>query len=162
MKSEKLNEAFNYVDNRYLNLVEKECDAGAVRHRQIKHAAAVALAACLILALSATAVAAGISIYKRQQQKLSESLKIEENQVHSYVEADVESAPEEVKPGIQFISSYSDGEFQRAYLSLKPVTADEAHKLLLAESLDESMILKCILSNDEIPDEAFGTWGSDK
>jgi hypothetical protein len=162
MKSKKLNEAFNYVDNRYLNLVEKECDAGSVRHRQIKHAAAVALAACLILALSATAVAAGISIYKRQQQKLSESLKIEENQVHSYVEADVESAPEEVKPGIQFISSLSDGEFQRVYLSLNPVTADEAHKLLLAESLDESLILKCILSNDEIPDEAFDTWGSDK
>ena len=162
MKSKKLNKAFNYVDEQYLNIVENESTATAVKHRRRKHFAAVALAACLVMALSVTAVAVGISIYKLQQEKLSESLKIEENQVQGYVEADIEYGTEEIKPGIQFISTLFDGEFQRVYLSLNPITEDEAQKLFFSDSLDEGLILYCILSNAEIPDEAFDTWGSDE
>ena len=81
-----------------------------------------ALAAALMLALGITAYAVW-SIHAARQQELKADLKIEENNVSSYTEYDV---PDEQTSGLVLLSSVNDGQEERVYLNISPVTVEEA------------------------------------
>ena len=82
----------------------------------------LALAAALILALSVAAYAVW-SIHTERQQELKADLKIEENNVSSYMEY---TAPDEQASGLVLLSSVNDGQEQHVYVNISPVTKKEA------------------------------------
>jgi hypothetical protein len=81
-----------------------------------------ALAAALMLDVGITAYAIW-NIHAARQQELKSDLKIEESNVSSYTEYDV---PDEQAIGLVLLSSVNDGEEQRVYLNISPVTEEEA------------------------------------
>ena len=89
----------------------------ALRRRVIT----LALAAALILALSAAAYAAW-SIHAARQAELKEDLQAAENQAGSYVEFPV---PDEDVPGLVLLSTVNDGEEQRVFVNVSPVSEEE-------------------------------------
>ena len=82
----------------------------------------LAAAVALLLALGVTAYAIS-SIHQRRQAELKESLSIEENQVESYVEYD--TGAEENAAGIALLSAVADGEFQKVYVNISPVSRED-------------------------------------
>ena len=90
--------------------------------RPTRRLAALAAAAALLLALGVTAYAIS-SIHQRRQAELKESLGIEENQVESYVEYD--TGAEENRLGVTLLSTVADGEFQRVYVNVSPVSRED-------------------------------------
>ena len=90
-------------------------------HRGSRRFVTIAAAAALLLALGVTAYAIS-SIHQRRQAELKESLSIEENQVESYVEYDTGS--EENMPGITLLSAVADGEIQRVYVNISPISRE--------------------------------------
>ena len=90
--------------------------------RPTRRLAALAAAAALLLALGVTAYAIS-SIHQRRQAELKESLSIEDNQVESYVEYD--TGAEENRLGIMLLSAVADGEFQRVYVNVSPVSRED-------------------------------------
>ncbi len=86
-----------------------------------RRAVTLALAAALVLALGITAWA-GWSIHTARQQELREDLKITENQATSYTEYETADAQQ----GLVLLSAVNDGESERVYLNLSPVTQEEA------------------------------------
>lgn len=90
--------------------------------RPTRRLAALAAVVALLLALGVTAYAIS-SIHQRRQAELKESLSIEENQVESYVEYD--TGAEENTPGITLLSTMADGEFQRVYVNVSPVSRED-------------------------------------
>ena len=87
-----------------------------------KRILSLALAAALLLALSAVAYAAW-SIHAFRQQELKEDLQVVENQAGSYVEYPV---PDEDAPGLVLLSTVNDGEDQRVFVNISPVAEEEA------------------------------------
>ena len=81
-----------------------------------------ALAAALLLALSVTAYAAW-SIHTARQQELKADLQIEEKNVSNYVEFNVSEDSEE---GVVLLSAVNDGQEERLYVNVSPVTEAEA------------------------------------
>ena len=77
-----------------------------------------ALAAALILALGLTAYAVW-SIHSARQQELKADLKIEESNVSSYTEYDVQD--ETNGSGVTLLSTVNDGESQRVFVNVSPV-----------------------------------------
>lgn len=92
--------------------------------RPTRRLAALAAAAALLLALGVTAYAIS-SIHQRRQAELKESLSIEDNQVESYVEYD--TGAEENRLGIMLLSAVADGEFQRVYVNVSPVSREDVN-----------------------------------
>ena len=90
--------------------------------RPTRRLAALAAAAALLLALGVTAYAIS-SIHQRRQAELKESLSIEDNQVESYVEYD--TGAEENRLGVTLLSAVADGEFQRVYVNVSPVSRED-------------------------------------
>lgn len=88
----------------------------------------VALAAALVFALSITAFAA-YSIHQQRQEALRGMLQVDENHVNSYVEYD-----ETDTDGVTLLSAIHDGEFQRVYVNVSPVTEEEARTGLLTDA----------------------------
>lgn len=80
----------------------------------------VALAAALVFALSITAFAA-YSLHQQRQDALRNALQIEQNNVTGYVEYEETDAV-----GVTLLSAIHDGEFQRVYVNVSPVTEEEA------------------------------------
>lgn len=79
----------------------------------------LALAAALLLSLGVVAYAVS-SIHARRQQELHDSLQAENTD--SYVEYEV---PGENAPGVVLLSTINDGEFQKVYVNISPVTEEE-------------------------------------
>ena len=79
------------------------------------------LAAALILSLGIAALAAW-NIHASRQQELREDLKITESGTESYVEY---ALPETQAAGVTLLSALNDGEEQRIYLNVSPVTEEE-------------------------------------
>lgn len=92
--------------------------------RPTRRLAALAAVVALLLALGVTAYAIS-SIHQRRQAELKESLSIEDNQVESYVEYDM--GAEENTPGITLLSAVADGEFQRVYVNVSPVSREDVN-----------------------------------
>jgi len=127
MKRELLSKAFGDIDERYI-LEAFHGDPGTgspperIVHMKKKRLFTLALAAVLVLALGITAYAVW-SIHDKRQQELKTDLKIEENHVSSYVEYAV--ADEETN-GLVLLSSVNDGQEQRVYVNISPVSPEEA------------------------------------
>ena len=81
-----------------------------------------ALAAALMLALGITAYAIW-SIHAARQQELKADLKIEENNVSSYMEYTV---PDDQASGLVLLSSVNDGDVQRVFVNISPVAEEDA------------------------------------
>lgn len=92
--------------------------------RPTRRLAALAAVVALLLALGVTAYAIS-SIHQRRQAELKESLSIEDNQVESYVEYD--TGAEENRLGIMLLSAVADGEFQRVYVNVSPVSREDVN-----------------------------------
>lgn len=90
-------------------------------HMGKKRIITFALAAALILALGITAHAVW-SIHIARQQELKADLKIEENNVSSYIEYDV--SDETAGAGVTLLSTVNDGESQRVFIDVSPVEMD--------------------------------------
>jgi len=109
------------------------------RRRSGRNPFTVVLAAVLVFALTASVFAA-FSIHRKQQQQLRESLKIDENNVTSYVEYPEPEAslPADAAEGlpvgenekrehtVTLLSAIRDDSFQRVYVNVSPVTREEA------------------------------------
>ena len=81
-----------------------------------------ALAAALMLVLGITAYAIW-SIHAARQQELKADLKIEENNVSSYMEYTV---PDEQASGLVLLSAVNDGDVQRVFVNISPVAEEDA------------------------------------
>lgn len=127
MKRETISKALNDLDDRFIiesavfspDSIQETPER--IVHMRKKRIVSLALAAALILALGVAAYAAW-SIHSARQQELKAELKIEENDVNSYVEYDVSNEPEN---GIVLLSSVNDGEFQRIFMNVFPVSEAE-------------------------------------
>ena len=91
-------------------------------HMKKKKMITLALAAVLMLALGVAAYAVW-SIHTARQQELKADLKIEENNVSSYMEYRV---PDEQAGGLVLLSSVNDGDIQRVFVNISPVTEENA------------------------------------
>ena len=85
------------------------------------------LAAALVFALSITAIAA-YSFHQQQQEALRNRLQVDNNHISSYVEYDETKAE-----GVTLLSAIHDGDFQRVYVNVSPVTEEEARSGLATD-----------------------------
>ena len=128
MKRELISQALNMLDDRHISDTAS-FDPGAVQKSperiapmKRKSIISIALAAALILALGTAAYAAW-SIHTARQQELKADLNIEESNVNSYVEYVI---PDDQEGGLTLLSSVNDGEMQRVYVNVSPVSEEEA------------------------------------
>ena len=128
MKRELISQALNMLDDRHISGTAS-FDPGAIQetperiaHMKKKRIVSLALAAALILALGVTAYAVW-SIHSARQQEIKTDLKIEENNVSSYVEYDV---TEEQENKLVLLSAVNDGDWQRVYVNISPVSEEDA------------------------------------
>ena len=85
-----------------------------------------ALIAAVIAALMGlTAYAVGMSIHQRRQQELRADLRIEESRTGSYTEYPVPAEETAPTAGVTILSAINDGQEQRVYLNVSPVTQEE-------------------------------------
>lgn len=128
MNRELLSKALSEIDETFIAEAYRpvtETTPGSserIVHMKKKRIISLALAAALILALGVTAYAVW-SIHSARQQEIKTDLKIEENNVSSYVEYAV---PEEPESELVLLSSVNDGDLQRVYVNISPVTEEEA------------------------------------
>ena len=88
------------------------------------------IAAVLACLMTATAVAAGLSIHQRRQEELREELNISDYRLGSYMEFPVSQEtelPEE--PSVTVLSAINDGSRQIVFLDLCPVSIQELNHL---------------------------------
>ena len=120
----------------------KQDHAEGIPRRGARKLLTVMLAATLVFALTAGAFAA-FSIHQKRQQQLRESLRIEENQVESYVEYDEpqgETPP--TKPEgktVTLVSAMQNQNFQQVFVTLSPVSRDEALEAAAGEVIGYSV-----------------------
>lgn len=128
MKRELLSKAFGEMDESFImeayRPVPEDASSASERivHMKKKRVITIALAAALALALGITAFAAW-NIHSERQQELRAELKIDENNVSSYVEYDVSGEP---AGGLVLLSAVNDGQTQRIYVNISPVSEEEA------------------------------------
>lgn len=128
MKRELLSKAFGDIDESFVleaySPVPKDAASASERivHMKKKRMMTFALAAALVLALSITAYAVW-NIHTARQQELKADLKIEENNVSSYMEYDI---PDEQASGLVLLSTVNDGQEQHVYVNISPVLEEEA------------------------------------
>ena len=128
MKRELISQALNMLDDRHISDTAS-FDPGAIQetperivHMKKKRIISLALAATLMLALGAVAYAVW-SIHTARQQELKADLKIEENNVSSYNEYAIS---DDQASGLVLLSSVNDGEIQRVYVNISPVSEEDA------------------------------------
>lgn len=127
MKRETISQALDLLEERHVSATAS-FDPGAIQEpperitaMKKKRIISLALAAALILTLSVAAYAAW-SVHAAKQQELKEDFRIAENNVESYVEYTV---PDEGE-GLVLLSAVNDGQEQRVYVNISPVTEVEA------------------------------------
>ncbi|MBQ3009672.1 MAG: hypothetical protein IJD81_00625 [Oscillospiraceae bacterium] len=98
------------------------------RRKGHKRIFTAALAAALVFALSITAIAA-YSFHQQQQEALRNRLQVDNNHISSYVEYDETKAE-----GVTLLSAIHDGDFQRVYVNVSPVTEEEARSGLATDT----------------------------
>ena len=112
------------VKKRVLSQIQEEEKRIPTRSRagaRTRRIFTLALAAALLLSLGLVAYAVS-SIHAARQQELRSDLYIDENHIGSYVEYDV---PEDSTDGLVLLSAINDGEFQKVYVNVSPVTEDQ-------------------------------------
>ncbi len=128
MKRETITLMLNSLDDDYIREAEVFCPDSIqesperIVYMKKKRIITFALAAVLMLALAVTAYAVW-SIHAARQQELKADLKIEENSISSYMEYDV---PDEQTSGLVLLSAVNDGQEERVYVNISPVSEEEA------------------------------------
>ena len=128
MKRETITMMLNSLDDDYISEAEVFCPESIqesperIVHMKKKRIVTFALAAALMLALAVTAYAVW-SIHTKRQQELKADLKIEENNVSSYNEYAI---TDDQASGLVLLSSVNDGEIQRVYVNISPVSEEDA------------------------------------
>ena len=132
MKSEFIMDAMNYIDEKYkvealcrrkilsVSPYEEKEISQVHRIKKISRTALIAAVLAILLVGSAFAV---WSIHSARQQEIKADLKIEENKVSGYVEYDI---PEEPENELVLLSSVNDGDTQRVYVNISPVSEEDA------------------------------------
>ena len=127
MKRETISQALDLLEDRHISDTASfdpgamQVPPGRITAMKKKRIISLALAAALILTLSVAAYAAW-SVHAAKQQELKADFQITENNVDSYVEYAV---PDEGE-GLVLLSAVNDGQEQRVYLNISPVTEEEA------------------------------------
>ena len=128
MKRELLSKAFGEIDESYILEAYRPVPGAAsssperIKPMRKKRMITFALAAALMLALGVTAYAVW-SIHAKRQQELKADLMIEENNVTGYKEYEL---PEAQDSGLVLLSTVNDGQEQRVYVNISPVSEEEA------------------------------------
>ena len=128
MKRETITLMLNSLDDDYISESEIFCPESIqesperIVHMKKKRIVTFALAAALMLALAVTAYAVW-SIHTKRQQELKADLMIEENNVTGYKEYEL---PEAQDSGLVLLSTVNDGQEQRVYVNISPVSEEEA------------------------------------
>lgn len=86
------------------------------------------LAAVIAAFLGLTAYAVGMSIHQRRQQELRQELAIDASKTESYVEYPVPTQESAPAAGVTILSAISDGQEQKVYVNVSPVTEEEIEK----------------------------------
>ena len=127
MKRETISQAMNMLDERHI--CDTAWEPGAIQepperivHMRKKRIITFALAAALILALGITAYAVW-GVHTARQQELKADLRIDENNVSSYKEYAVDDG---LASGLVLLSSVNDGDAQRVYVNISPVSEKDA------------------------------------
>lgn len=131
MKSAKLNEAFGYVEDRYLDIAdgappESAAVSGRRNGKTANLSRTMLLAAAVAALLTVAVFAIGYTIHQRRQAELRQELQIDQSNVTSYVEYDT---PETDRGGVTILSALRDGKFQKLYVNISPVEKEEAETL---------------------------------
>ena len=124
MKHYVLNRALTDIDDAYLTMVDHTVKEIAMNKRRIsiaKVTRTVLIAAVLTVLFTVTVFAVG-SIHLSRQQQLRSELQIDANKAESYTEYDT---PEAAQEGVVLLSAINDGEFQKIYLDVSPVSEAE-------------------------------------
>ena len=127
MKRETITLMLNSIDDGYISEADV-FDPDSIQEpperivHMKKRIVTFALAAALMLALGITAYAIW-SIHAARQQELKADLKIEENNVSSYMEYTV---PDEQTSGLVLLSEVNDGDVQRVFVNISPVAEEDA------------------------------------
>ena len=134
MKNERIIAAYDSIpmdpelSQRLWNELEKETETQARRVRPRRRLRALLLTAAVLALMSATAYAVS-SIHQQRQSELREELKIEENQVTGYVEAELPAEATEAvsrEPRAVLLSVLPDfDDFLRVYVDVSPVEPEE-------------------------------------
>ena len=90
-------------------------------HPHSRRLLTLALAAALLLSFGLAAYAIS-SVHARKQEQLRQELNMEGSHAESYVEYEV---PAEDAPGLVLLSAINDGEFQKLYVNVSPVTEEQ-------------------------------------
>ena len=128
MKRELLSKAVGDIDARYIAEACRPVRGDAAgspertEHMRAKRIIPFALAAVLLLALGVSAYALW-NTHAARQRELREDLRIDENHAESYVEYPLS---ETSKEGLTLLSAVNDGEEQRVYVNISPVSEEEA------------------------------------
>lgn len=134
MKRETISLALNSLSSRHISETEffvppcKHCsserkeDMNRYTARGTRRFVTLLIAACLVLSLGIVAYAVS-SIHEARQQELRSDLHIEESNAESYVEFNVS---EETESDLVLLSTVNDGQEQRVYLNISPVSEEEA------------------------------------
>ena len=137
MNREYLSDAIGGIDDRFVAEAfhyDPEAAAGPSErngHMRPKRFVSLLLAAALILSLGLVAYAVG-SVHLARQQELRQDLKIEENKTDSYVEYPLPT--EEQRQELVLLSAVNDGQEQRVYVNISPVTEEELAGFASAET----------------------------
>ena len=126
MKRETISMALGMISQRHVTECmtfdpERVSSPERIERMKTKRLISIALAAALVLALGAAAFAVW-SIHAARQRELREDLQIAENHVDSYVEYAV---PEDRDAGLVVLSAVNDGQEERVYVNISPVTEEE-------------------------------------
>ena len=142
MKREFISDALNRLDDRHIS--ETEVFAPALMQsapertkpmnrytakRTTKRFVTLLIAACLVLSLGIAAYAAW-SIHTARQQELRDDLNIVESNTESYVEFNISDEENDIsietESKLVLLSTVNDGQNQRVYVNISPVTEEEA------------------------------------
>ena len=127
MKRELLSQALNEIEDRHIRdtlfFDPTAMQASPERNRPMKpkRIFTLLLAAALLLSLGLAAYAIG-SVHAQRQRELREDLQIAQSGTDSYVEYAV---PDGQTPGAVLLSTINDGQEQRVYVDVSPVTEEE-------------------------------------
>ena len=135
MKREIISNVLNRLDDRHISdteffnpkLVQSAPERtkymnGYTAKRTTKRFATLIIAACLVLSLGVAAYAAW-SIHTARQQELRQELNVVESNAESYIEY---SISDESESSLVLLSTVNDGQEQRVYVNISPVSEAEA------------------------------------
>ncbi len=101
---------------------ERKQDMNRHTKRQTRRFVSILIAACLVLSLGVVAYAVS-SIHEARQQELRDELNIANSNTESYVEFEVS---DEAESNLVLLSTVNDGQEQRVYVNISPVSESEA------------------------------------